>query len=213
METPTPPEHVARLHAALQRADPPTALELRVRRQITQARERRARRRRTAVGVFATVGALGASAGFLVLPHGSPPTVVEVVRLAAVAPRVAAPPVDRTDRRRLAARVDDVSFPSWRSLGWRSVGRSSQTIAGHRAETVYYARDDGAHIAYTIVAAGTLPWPRGTRAVTRGWAQLRVYWDGGRRVIGWRKLGHQCLIAGSLSLPEETLLALAAGDA
>ena len=42
---------------------------------------------------------------------------------------------------------------------------------------------------------------------------ISVYSAAGSRVIGWRKLGHQCLITGPRSLPQAVLLALAAGDA
>jgi hypothetical protein len=213
METPTPPEDVARLRAAIERADPPAALQARVGQQITQARKQRARRRRTFVGVLAAAGAVVASALLVVLPRASSPSVGQVLRLAAAAPRASAPPVDRADRRRLAAHVDEVWFPSWRGRRWHPVGRSSQPIGGHRSETVYYARDGGPRIAYTIIASRTLPWPSDTRVVTRGWMRLHVYTEADRRVIGWRERGHQCLIAAPRSLPEGTLLALAADDA
>jgi hypothetical protein len=213
MELATPPEDVARLRAAIERAEPPTALRRRVGRQLTEAREQRAHRRRASLGVLAAAGALIAGTALLALPRGSPPTVVQVVRVASAAPRAPAPPVDPADRSRLAAHVGDVWFPSWRSLRWRPVGRSNQAIAGRSATTVYYARDDGARIAYTIVASGTLPWPEDTRVVTYGWTRLSVYSAAGRRVIGWRKLGHQCLITGPRSLPQAVLLGLAAGDA
>src|SRR3954451_19689356 len=213
MELPTPPEDVARLRAAIERAHPPAALRRRVGRQVTHAREQRARRRRASIGVLAAAGALAAGAALLVLPRGSPPTIVQVVRVAAAAPRAPAPPVDPADHRRLAAHVDEVWFPSWQSLRWRPVGLTRRAIAGRRATTVYYARDDGVRIAYTIVAAGTLPWPKDTGVVTYDWMRIRVYSAAARRVIGWRKLGHQCLITGPRSLPQAALLALAAEDA
>jgi hypothetical protein len=213
MDRPAPSDDVARLRDAIERAEPPAALRLRVGRQIAQAREQRARRRRAFAGVLAAAGALAAIAVLLVPPRGSAPTVVQVVRVAAAAPRAPAPSVDRTDRRRLTERVDDVWFPNWRALRWRPVGRSSQSLDGRRAATVYYARDDGMRIAYTIVAAGTLTWPKDSRVVTSGWTRLRVYSGAGRRVVGWRNRGHLCLIAGPRSLPESTLLALAVGDA
>ena len=212
MEIPTPPEDLARLRGAIERADPPAVLRLRVGRQITRAREQRARRRKASVGVLAAAGVVAASALLVVLPRGSPPSVVQVVRAAAAAPRAAAPPAERADHRRLAAHVDDVWFPSWRGRRWRPVGRSSQTIGGRRSQTVYYARNDGRRIAYTIVASRTLPWPRDTRVVTRGWMRLHVYTDGERRVIGWRERNHQCLIAAPRSLSEAPLLALAADE-
>lgn len=213
METPTPPEDVARLHTAIERADPPAALRLRVGRHIALARERRARRRKMSIGGLTAIGTLAATVAVFVLPRRAPPSVGQVVQVAAAASRTNAPPLDRTDPRLLAAHVDDVWFPSWRALPWRAVGRSSATVGGHLAATVYYAREDGPRIAYTIVSGGTLPWPASTRVVTRGWMRLHVYSDGGRRVIGWRKRGHECLISGPRSLPEATLLALAAGDA
>jgi hypothetical protein len=195
MKIPTPPEDVARLRTAIERADPPAALRLRVGRQITQAREQRARRRKAFVGVLAAAGAVAAGALLVVLPRGSPPSVV------------------RADHRRLAAHVDDVWFPSWRGWRWHPVGRSRATIGGRRSETVYYARGDGPRIAYTIIASGTLPWPGDTRVVTRGWMRLHVYTDAERRVIGWRERDHQCLVAAPRSLPEAPLLALAADRA
>jgi hypothetical protein len=79
--------------------------------------------------------------------------------------------------------------------------------------TVYYTGDRGAHVAYTIVGGGALPWPDDTRAVTRGWMRVHVYSEGGRRVITWRNRGHQCLIVGARSLPEAALLTLAAAEA
>ena len=158
-------------------------------------------------------GAIAASAALLLPSRESFPTVVQVVRVAAVSPRGPAPPVYPRNSRRLAAHVDDVWFPTWRAFGWRAVGRSRQTIEGRRAATVYYAHEGGAHIAYTIVAAGALRWPAGARVVTRGWRRFRIYSDAGRRVIGWREQGHECLIAGPRSLSEDALLGLAVWDA
>lgn len=211
METPTPPEDVARLRAAIERAGPSAALRLRVDRQIAQARKQRARRRTVSIGGLAAVVALAAIVAVAVLPRDSPPSVAHVVRLAAEAPIGPAPPIDAANPRRLVAHVGDVWFPSWHDLRWRAVGGSSTTVAGRNALTVYYGRDDGTRIAYTIVGR-TLPWPRNARAVTNGWTRLHVYANGGRRVVTWRWRGHQCMIAGPRSLPERTLLALAAGE-
>jgi hypothetical protein len=210
METPTPSEDLARLRAAIERADPPAALQLKVGRQITQARRQRARRRKAFAGAFAAAAAVAASALLVVLPRGSSPSVVQVLRLAAAAPSATAPPVDRVDHRRLAAHVDDVWFPSWRERRWQPVGRSSGELGGRNSQTVYYARAGGPRIAYTIIASRALPWPGDTRVVTRGWMRLHVYTEGGRRLIGWQESGHQCLITAPRSLPEASLLALAA---
>src|SRR4051812_173214 len=169
MEDPTPPDDVARLRAAIQRADAPAALRLQVARQIAEARERRARARKIAAGVLVAGGALAAGLALFVLSGPSPPSVAQVVRVAAQTPHAPAPSIDPAEPRRLAAHVDRVWFPSWRRLRWRAIGRSRRTVGGRPAVTVYYARDDGARIAYTIVGGGTLPWPEDTRAVTRGW--------------------------------------------
>src|SRR3954452_1268005 len=213
MQAPTRLEDVARLRAAIERADAPPALQLRVARQITQARARRARHRKVSVGALAAAGTLAASVAVFVLPGQSPPTIAQVVRVAAEAPRAPAPSLDAADPRRLVAHLDHIWFPSWRALRWRAVGSSSRTVAGRPAITVYYARDDGTRIAYTIVGGGALPWPGETRAVTHGWMRLRVYSDDGRRVVTWRERGHQCVIVGPRSLPEATLLALPADEA
>lgn len=211
METPTPPEDVDRLRAAIERADAPAELRLRVGRQIAVAREHRARRRRMSIGVLAAGGTLAATVAVFVLPRGSPPSIMQVVRVAAEARRAAAPPLDRTDARRLAAHVDDVWFPSWRGLHWRAIGRSSKTVAGRRAVTVYYARRDGVQVAYTIVGR-TWSWPNDARAVGQGWMRLHLYSGEGQRVVTWRQRGYQCVIAGPHALPAATLLALAADD-
>jgi len=139
MEIPTPPEDVARLRAAIEGANPPAALRLRVAGQIAVARKQRARRRRRrrSIGGLMAAAALAASVAVFVLPQsGRPPSVAQVVQVADAASRAPAPPLDRTDPRRLAAHVDDVWFPSWRALPWRAVGRSSETIAGRLAATV-----------------------------------------------------------------------------
>lgn len=141
------------------------------------------------------------------------PSVEQIVRVAAVASQAPAPPVDRAHPRRLAAHVGDVWFPSWRGLRWRAVGRSSKTVAGRTAMTIYYARDDHARIAYTIVGGGPLPWPEETRAVERDGMRLHVYSDERRRVVTWRERGQQCVIAGPRSLPAAALLALASDEA
>jgi hypothetical protein len=56
MDKRIPPEDVAALRAAIERAAPPAALRLRVGRQIARAREKRAYRRRMSVGGFARAG-------------------------------------------------------------------------------------------------------------------------------------------------------------
>jgi hypothetical protein len=211
METPTPPEDVGRLRDAIERADPPAALRLRVDRQIAQARRQRARRRTVSIGGLAAAVALAALAAVVVVPHGSVPSIAHVVRVAAEAPTAPAPPIDAANPGRLTAHVGDVSFPSWRAVGWRAVARSDTTVAGRDALTVYYGRDDGTRIAYTIVDR-TLPWPEYARAVTSDWTRLHVYATDGRRVVTWRWRGHQCVIAAPRSLPEQTLLALAARE-
>ena len=211
METPTPPEDVDRLRAAIERADAPAELRLRVGRQITVAREHRTRRRRMFMGVLAAAVTLAASVAVFALPRGSPPSVMQLVRVAAEARRAPAPPLDRTDPRRLAVHVEDVWFPSWRGLHWRAIGRSSKTVAGRRAVTVYYAREDGVQVAYTIVGR-KWSWPSDARAVTHGWMRLHLYSGEGQRVVAWRQRGYQCVIAGPRALPAAALLALAADD-
>ena len=211
METPTPPEDVARLRHAIERADPPAALRLRVDRQIAQARKQRARRLTVSVGGLAAVVALAAIAAVVVVPRGSVPSIAHVVRVAAEAPTAPAPAIDPANPGRLTAHVGDISFPSWRDVGWRAVARSSTTVSGRDALTVYYGRADGARLAYTIVGR-TLPWPQNARAVTNGWTQMHVYEADGRRVLTWRWRGHQCVMAAPRSLPQRTLLALAASE-
>jgi hypothetical protein len=212
MDKPTPPEDVARLRAAIERAAPPAALGSRVGRQIARAREKRARRRRMSVGGFALAGGLALTVAALALPAGTQPSIEQAVRVAAAASLAPAPAVDSAAPRRLTAHVDDVWFPSWHALRWRAVARSSETVAGSPALTVYYARGDGVRVAYTIVGR-TLPWPDHSRAVTYNWTKLYVYADSRQRVITWRARGHQCVIAAPRSLPASTLLALGAAEA
>jgi hypothetical protein len=212
MEKPTPPEDVARLRAAIERAAPSPALRSQVDRQVVRAREKRSYRRKMSVGGLALAGGLALTVAALVLPVATQPSIEQAVSLAAAASRAPAPAVDSADPRRLTAHVDDVWFPSWRALGWRAVARSSEAVAGSPAQTVYYARGAGTRVAYTIVGR-TLPWPDHARAVRRGWAKLYVYADSRQRLVTWRERGHQCVIAAPRSLPASTLLALGAAEA
>jgi hypothetical protein len=77
---------------------------------------------------------------------------------------------------------------------------------------VYYARDDGVHVAYTIVDR-EWTWPNDARVLAHGWMRLHLYSRNGQRVVTWRQRGYQCVIAAPRALPEATLLALAADDA
>jgi hypothetical protein len=207
-----PSEDVSRLHAAINRAEAPPALRLRVERQIADVRRKRVRRARVSVAGALAAAAAAAAALVLVVGGASAPAVEAFVNAAAAPPASPAPPVDSSHPTRLVAHVGSVWFPNWRDIRWPAVGRRDANVQGRDATTIYYAGRDGTRVGYMIVAGGPLEWPDHGRVLTRHGVRFQIYAEDKLRVVTWRKRGHQCLIVAPQSVPDSRLVALAAAD-
>lgn len=205
MQDPDPQETqiVALLAAARARDRAPAALRARIEREHERARTRRPRRLLGVRPAFAVaaVGVLAAVAVMLAiaLPGGTPgaPTVAQAAALALRGASGPAPVITHQGTgTRLSASVDEVYFPDWHAtIGWTATGSRTDTLAGHRAVTVYYTRESH-QVAYTIVATPPLPEPQAEQ-MQAGSFTVRVLRSGGRTVVTWRKAGDTCVLSGA----------------
>ena len=186
---------------------------LRLRTRIAEMQTERPARRRSSVR-YAT-GFAGALVGVaialaLVLPAGSPgsPSVSQAAALATRGPSAPAPvTAPAHPKTQLARDVQGVYFPNWSStLGARAIGQRSDRLAGRTVVTMYY-RWHGKTVAYSILAAPTLPQPR-SRAVRLNGFEIRTLNARGRTVVTWRRSGHTCVLSGA-GIPARVLWQLA----
>ncbi len=164
-----------------------------------------ARRRRALVPAVAAL-AVAALAAVLVLPSGTPgaPSVVEA---AALGQRPAVEPAPRpaTDKL-LDRRAAGLPFPDWsQKFGWRATGARTDTLAGRRMTTVFYAKG-ARRIAYTIAGGAALDEPDGSDRVVEG-TRVRLVRAGQRALVTWQRRGHTCVLSGTAD--PETLRKLA----
>jgi hypothetical protein len=145
-----------------------------------------------AAGVAAIAVALA-----LVLPAGTPgtPTFAQAAALAARGPAAPAPAITQQGGgTRLGESVDEVYFPDWHSdLGWRATGVRTDTLAGRRVVTVFYARGSK-QLAYTIVATPPLPEPNAQSLRTER-LTVRALNSAGRTTVTWRRGGVTCILS------------------
>ena len=121
-----------------------------------------------------------------------------------------APAESAAKRDQLRLKVDGIPFPYWGKVGWRTLGRRTDTVAGRRVETVFYAGHKGARVGYAIVSGSPLPVSGGTTVVRHG-TRYTLLNQGKARFVTWRRVGHTCVIAGR-GIGDSTLLALADSD-
>jgi len=196
----TPDDIVEALRLARDRDVAPPGLHAQI-RAMHEERNRRPAWRGTGVyaGGFATAVAAIVALVILIAPGGTPggPTLAQAVALStrAPSPELMATP-DADDTGRLDTHVGAVYFPNWaRSpLGWRAVGERVDNIGGRRAITVYY-RKGSAEVAYTIVSAPALAWPKAPVTVQNDVA-LQTLTLGGKLVTTWRRGGSTCVLSG-----------------
>jgi hypothetical protein len=164
-------------------------------------------------GAMAGVAAACGVALALVVPGHAAPSIDDAIALASGTPAGAAPAPVPGRRELLAARVGDVSFPTWSTARapWKPVGRRDATISGRRAITVFYDNPaTGARLGYTIVDGAALAWPSGARTVTSRGIEVHVRHSGGSVVVVWREHGHSCVMAAPDTVPESRMVQLAA---
>jgi hypothetical protein len=153
------------------------------------------RRRRALVPVVAAL-AVAALAAVLVLPSGAPggPSVVEA---AALGQRPAIEPAPRPATARLLdRRAAGLPFPDWsQTFGWRATGARTDTLAGRRMTTVFYAKG-ARRIAYTIAGGAALDEPDGGDRVVEG-TRIRLVRAGQPALVTWQRRGHTCVLSGA----------------
>lgn len=170
----------------------PHALRLRI-DELASAPEPRRRRARwlPLAGIAAAAAAVAIA---LVIAPGERLDVRGTLAAATRAP-VAAVVIDPLEPRLLRERVEQVPFPNFaKRFGWKAVGTRTDEVDGRSTRTVFYERD-GNRIAYTIVEGDALPEPSGARSISRDGVGLRVFSDGERTVVTWRRLGHTCVLS------------------
>ena len=162
-------------------------------------------------GALTAAVAAAVAALVLLLPGGTPgaPSVSQAATVAFRGPAMAAPAPDRTHPGfKLNQDVEDVYFPNWFDrFGYRAVGQRVDRIGGHLAVTVYYQREGGSMVAYTILASPALPWP-GTRTESVKHVKYQSFTSGSRWVVTWRRAGHTCVLSAA-GVPVSVLAQLA----
>jgi tellurite resistance protein len=188
----------------------PLALRSRIEameRGETAPRERRRRRGWGWWPSAALAGAALAAVAIVVAFSGGPAT-GEVLAAAIRAP-VAAAQLDPGQPRLLRDEVDDVRFPNYEAkFGWEAVGTRTDEIGGRETKTVFYRRE-GRRIAYTIVEGEQLAWPPGADKTEVDGIPIRVFEDGDRTAVTWRRKGRTCVLSAT-NVPTGQLLELAA---
>jgi hypothetical protein len=179
-------------------------------REVVEPRRRGASARRRWAPRLALVGAVAVAAVVAVaLLSGGPagPTVAEAAAVAQKPPSGPAPSSVGTEGTQLDLDVEGVVFPDFlESYGWKPVGVRHDEIDGRTATTVFYEKA-GERIAYMIVAGSGLDRPSGAPSTTRNGIRLQTLEVNGQPVVTWRRLGHTCILIGSV--PSDELLALA----
>jgi anti-sigma factor RsiW len=170
----------------------------------------RERRRRRGWGWWPTAALAGAAlaAVAIVVAFSGGPATAEVLA-AAIRPPVAAAQLDPSQPRLLSDEVDGVRFPNYEAkFGWEAVGTRTDEIGGRQTKTVFY-RHEGRRIAYTIVEGEQLAWPPGADKTEQEGTQFRVFEDGDRTAVTWRRKGRTCVLSAT-NVPTDQLLELAA---
>jgi hypothetical protein len=144
----------------------------------------------------------------IVVAFSGGPATSEVLA-AATRPAAAAVQLDPRQPKLLRDHVDDVRFPNYEGkFGWEAEGVRTDEIGGRKTKTVFY-RHEGRRIAYTIVEGEQLAWPPGSDRAEREGTKLRVFTEGDRTAVTWRRNGRTCVLSAT-NVPTDQLLELAA---
>jgi hypothetical protein len=195
----TPDDIVDALRVARDRDVAPPRLHAQIRSMHAQHSARPAwRGTGVYAGAFATAVAAVVALVILVAPGGTPgaPSLAQAVALSSRAPVAGSTPRPDSDHfaDRLDTRIDNLYFPNWAgAFGWRATGERVDRINGRRAVTVYYAKG-AATLAYTIVGAPALGWPKAPAVVENG-VRLQTLRLGRRLVTTWRRGNNTCVLS------------------
>ncbi|HET8953811.1 MAG TPA: hypothetical protein VFN44_25035 [Solirubrobacteraceae bacterium] len=188
----------------------PLALRARIEALERGETPQRERRRRRGWGWWPSAALAGAAlaAVAIVVAFSGGPATAEVLA-AAIKPPVAAAQLDPGQPRLLKDQVDDVRFPNYEGkFGWEAIGTRTDEIGGRETKTVFY-RHEGRRIAYTIVEGQQLAWPPGSDKAEVDGIPMRVFKDGDRTAVTWRRKGRTCVLSAT-NVPTDQLLELAA---
>jgi hypothetical protein len=201
------------IRAASAQVRAPAALRARIEAERSGAAPAQpARRRWTGLRLgLAGAAALAAIAvGVVVLADGGGPSVAETAEIAAESPTQPAPAASQSEPALLVASFEGLAYPDWSGeFGWRAVGERDDELDGRDTHTVFYENDEGARIAYTIVAGEPLDPPEDAEPHTIDGVDLDSFEADGAGAVTWLRDGHTCVLAGE-GVEEATLLELAA---
>jgi hypothetical protein len=212
-QTPFPDAEQERVRAMVRSVDvlAPPALRAAVEEQIRVAAGRRRRRwphlsLRVAIPSVALPGA-AVVALVLVLSGGGAAAAPSLAQTAQLTLNRPTAPAVTAGADVYPVSTAGIEFPSWRSAGWRPVGRRADTIAGRTIDTVYYTGARGTRVGYAIVPGTPLAVSGGRTFIHDGTRYVALR-HGSALVVTWQRDGHTCVIAGHVS-NANTLLRLA----
>jgi hypothetical protein len=140
----------------------------------------------------------------------SSPSAEQVAAVTRLPALQAAPAAVGGAQPRLAATVQGLAFPDWRStFGWRAIGRRTDRIGNRAVTTVFYRYSANRRLGYAIVAGPPLRLAAG-RDVIRSGARYRVVTRGGRTTVTWTQAGHTCVIDAPATVAAAEMVRLAA---
>jgi hypothetical protein len=170
----------------------PLALRERLEADRARLARPRARRRWFSVALAGAAAAAVLLAVVLAAPGG--PTVEDAAAFAGQPPTAAAPP---SAGKLLRIDQDGVAFPDWAAkFGWKATGTRRGEIDGHKATTVYYAKD-GKTLAYTIVGGDSLGDADNYVAIKAEGTPVEVFkTSDGTPAATWERNGHTCVLRG-----------------
>jgi hypothetical protein len=162
------------------------------------------------LGLAGAAALAAVAVAVVVLANGGEPSVAETAEIASESPTQPAPAAAPSEPTLLAASFEGLAYPDWsREFGWRAVGERDDELDGRETHTVFYENDEGARIAYTIVAGEPLDPPDDAQPHTIDGVDLDSFEANGAGAVTWLRDGHTCVLAGE-GVDEATLLKLAA---
>lgn len=211
-----------RVASALRAGGPRMPVELHARidalgaRRATVTRSLAHRSRPLVIAAVAIAGAALVVAGALAVARvdrGHGETSLAASRIASdvwrVTPQAVSPEVDRRDPARLALAFHGTWFPNYHDgEGWHASGVGTQTVAGHRALTVYY-RTGARRATYTVVAGTAVAVPDGAARFAIGTRRLAEYRQRTIWVIAFHDHGNTCVLAAAAPRERRWLVGLA----
>lgn len=168
---------------------------------------RRRRKRWVPLAAGVAAAAVAAVLVFSFSPQSSSSPSVAAATAAGLRP--ATDPAPALKGHFIDARVGSVQFPNYSyGLSYRAVGARDDTIAEHKAVTVFYSAGND-RVGYTVLDGKPLPVPSSARPVSFADFDAYAFSKDGARVVTWRRDGHTCVLV-SRTADQDTMLQMAA---